>query len=91
MAPEKKDDPGPSIKDKEMYEALRDDGMSKSKAAAISNEAARTSREEVGRRGGESEPYEEWTVEELRDRARELDIEGRSDMDKDELIRALRE
>lgn len=91
MAPEKKDDPGPSIKDKEMYEALRDDGMSKSKAAAISNEAANTSREEVGRRGGESEPYEEWTVEELRDRARELDIEGRSDMDKDELIKALRE
>lgn len=91
MAPEKKDDPGPSIKDKEMYEALRDEGMSKSKAAAISNEAANTSREEVGRRGGESEPYEEWTVEELRDRARELDIEGRSDMDKDELIKALRE
>lgn len=90
MAPDKKDDPGPSIKDPEMYEALRDDGMSKSKAAAISNEAANTSREEVGRRGGESEPYEEWTVEELRDRARELEIEGRSDMDKAELIKALR-
>lgn len=92
MAPEKKDrDPGPSVKDPEMYEALRDDGMSKSKAAAISNAADNTSREEVGRRGGESEPYEEWTVEELRDRARELDVEGRSEMDKDQLIRALRE
>ncbi|AXH98081.1 DUF7218 family protein [Ornithinimicrobium avium] len=90
MAPEKKDDPGPSIKDEEMYEAMRDDGMSKSKAAAISNAAANTSREEVGRRGGESKPYEEWTVEELHDRAAELDIEGRSDMDKDELIKALR-
>lgn len=91
MAPEKKDDPGPSIKDKEMYEGLRDDGMSKSKAAAISNAAANTSREEVGRRGGKSEPYEEWTVEELHDRAAELDIEGRSDMTKDELIEALRQ
>lgn len=90
MAEKKKEDPGPSVKDPEMYEALRDDGASKAKAAAISNAAANTSREEVGRRGGESEPYDEWTVEELRDRAAELDVEGRSDMTKDELIEALR-
>ena len=89
MAEKKDRDPGPSIKDPEMYEALRDDGMSKSKAAAISNAADNSSREEVGRRGGESPPYEEWTVEELHDRAAELDIEGRSKMDKDELIKAL--
>ncbi|WP_134773277.1 DUF7218 family protein [Ornithinimicrobium flavum] len=92
MAEKKKDDrPGSSIKDPEMYEALREEGMSKAKAAAISNEAARTSREEVARRGGESEAYEEWTVEELRRRAAELEIEGRSSMTKDELVAALRE
>ena len=34
--------------------------------------------------------YEERSVEELRDRARELEIEGRSSMSKDELIAALR-
>ena len=34
--------------------------------------------------------YEERSVEELRDRARELEIEGRSAMGKDELIAALR-
>ena len=83
-------DPGPSVKDPEMYESLREDGASKSKAAAISNAAANSSREEVGRRGGESEAYEEWTVDELQDRARELDVEGRSSMTKDELIQALR-
>jgi len=33
-------DPGPSIKRPAQYEALRDEGMSKSKAAAISNEAS---------------------------------------------------
>ena len=33
-------DHGPSVKDDEMYEALRDDGMSKEKAARIANEAA---------------------------------------------------
>ena len=33
--------PGPSIKRPDQYEALKDEGMSKSKAAAISNEAAK--------------------------------------------------
>jgi hypothetical protein len=32
--------PGPSIKNPEQYEALKDQGYSKSKAAAISNEAS---------------------------------------------------
>ena len=36
-------------------------------------------------------PFEERSVEELRDRARELEIEGRSAMSKDELVVALRE
>jgi hypothetical protein len=35
--------------------------------------------------------FEERSVEELRDRARELEIEGRSSMSKDELIAALRQ
>ena len=34
--------------------------------------------------------YEERSIEELRDRARELELEGRSSMSKDELIAALR-
>jgi hypothetical protein len=34
-------DPGPSIKRPEQYEALKDEGMSKSRAAAISNQAAK--------------------------------------------------
>jgi hypothetical protein len=34
--------------------------------------------------------YEERSIEELRERARELEIEGRSSMTKDELIAALR-
>jgi hypothetical protein len=35
--------PGPSIKKPDEYEALKDEGYSKSKAAAISNEAAKGS------------------------------------------------
>jgi hypothetical protein len=35
--------------------------------------------------------YEERTLEELRERARELEIEGRSTMSKDELVAALRQ
>lgn len=84
------EDPGPSVKDKELYERLRDEGNSKEKSARIANEAARTSRSEVGHRGGRSPSYEEWTVDELQDRAKEIGIEGRSRMSKDELIDALR-
>jgi hypothetical protein len=76
----------PSVKDDERYEALREDGASKEKAARIANTDATT----AGRRGGEAQPYEEWTKDELFDRAGEIGIEGRSDMDKDELIDALR-
>ena len=79
-------DPGPSVKDDEQYEALRDQGMSKSKAAAIAN----SDREETARKGGSSPPYEDWSRDELYERAQELDVEGRSDMTKDELIDALR-
>ncbi|MDX1621221.1 MAG: Rho termination factor N-terminal domain-containing protein [Nitriliruptorales bacterium] len=80
-------DHGNQIKDDEQYEALREEGMSKEKAARIAN----TDREEAGKRGGSSDKYEEWTKDELYDKAEEVGIEGRSKMDKDELIDALRD
>jgi len=82
--------PGPSVKDKKLYEDLRDRGDSKQKAARIANAAANSSRSEVGRRGGSSPAYEEWTVTDLRKRAQELGISGRSSMKKRELIDSLR-
>jgi hypothetical protein len=80
----------PSIKDEELYEALREEGASKEKAARIANAAAARGRSEVGKEGGSKSPYEEWTKDELLQRARELEIEGRSTMTKDELVAALR-
>jgi hypothetical protein len=82
--------PGPSIKDPDQYEALRDEGMSKEKAARISNASAKEGRSTVGRRGGKAEDYDDRTKDELLDRARELGIEGRSSMNKRQLIDALR-
>lgn len=79
-----------NIKDKEMYEALRREGNSKEKAARIANAAHNKGRHEIGEKGGHSPSYEEWTVDELRDKAREIGIEHRSDMDKKQLIDALR-
>lgn len=79
-------DDRPSVKDDERYEALRKEGASKEKAARIAN----TDATEAGRRGGQAPPYEKWTKDELDERASEIGIEGRSDMDKDQLIDALR-
>lgn len=79
-------DHGNQIKDDEQYESLREDGMSKEKAARIAN----TDRQEAGKKGGSSQKYEEWDKDDLYDKAQEVGIEGRSDMTKDELIDALR-
>lgn len=79
-------DHGPSVKDDEQYEKLRQKGESKQKAARIAN----TPRSAAGKRGGKSPGYEEWSKKELQERAREIGIEGRSSMNKDELVSALR-
>ena len=81
-------DHGPSIKDDELYETLRDEGESKEKAARIAN--AKAGGEDVSEKGGEAESYEDRTKDELEERAAEIGIEGRSEMSKDELINALR-
>ena len=86
----KRRDPGPSVKDKELYESLRDEGNSKEKSARIANAAANTSRSAVGRKGGKSGDYDDWSKDDLAKRARELEISGRSSMTKRELISALR-
>ena len=78
------------MKDAEQYEALREQGMSKEKAARIANASAREGRSAVGRRGGRAADYDERTKAQLLQRAREVGIEGRSSMSKQELIDALR-
>ncbi len=79
-------DHGPSIKNDEQYEALRDQGYSKEKAARIANADA----QKAGLKGGKHPPYEQWSKDDLYSKAQEIGIDGRSDMDKSELIHALR-
>jgi hypothetical protein len=83
-------DHGPSVKDDELYEELREDGESKEKAARIANAAANEGRSQVSSRGGRSGSYEDMPVDELRKRAAKVGIEGRSKMKKGELVSALR-
>ncbi|MGB2922739.1 MAG: Rho termination factor N-terminal domain-containing protein [Mycobacterium sp.] len=82
--------PNSSIKNEKMYEDLREQGNSKEKAARISNAAAARGKSAVGKKGGESASYEDWTVPELKDRAKELGISGYSDLTKSKLIATLR-
>ena len=76
--------PDPRIKNEEQYEALRDKGYSQEKAARIANTP------DSGKKGGKAKPYEEWTKDDLYAQARRVGIEGRSKMNKSELIYALR-
>lgn len=79
-----------SLKDRGLYEDLRDEGASKEKAARISNAVARDGSKAVGRRGGKSGDYDDWTVPRLRERAKELGLTGYSGKRKAELISMLR-
>lgn len=76
--------PKPRIKNEAQYEALIDKGYSKEKAARIANTP------DSGKKGGKAKKYEEWTKQELYDQAKNVGIEGRSKMNKKDLIHALR-
>lgn len=81
-----------TLKDPDLYEELRKDGASKEKAARISNATggSRAGRSRVGRKGGEAGSYDDWTVPELKKRAKELGLTGYSKKNKKDLISALR-
>ena len=82
--------PASSIKDEKQYKALRREGASKEKAARIANASAATSRSQTGRKGGKSGSYDDWSKKDLLAKAREVGIDGRSTMNKGELVAALR-
>lgn len=76
--------PDNRIKNEDQYEALRDKGASKEKAARIANSS------NSGKKGGKAGKYEDRSKDELYKKAKEVGIEGRSKMSKKELINALR-
>jgi hypothetical protein len=80
----------PSIKNEKMYQDLRKEGNSKEKSARISNAAAARGKSAVGRKGGRAGSYTDWTVPELKKRAKELGMSGYSSLTKDKLITKLR-
>jgi hypothetical protein len=82
--------PRAQIKDEKTYQKLRERGESAEKSARIANAAAASSRRQVGKRGGKSPAYQDWSKADLVKRAREIGIKGRSTMTKPELIEALR-
>jgi Rho termination factor, N-terminal domain len=79
-----------SIKEPKLYEDLRREGNSKEKSARISNAVAARGQKSVSKKGGEAGNYEDWTVPELRKRAKELGIKGYSGVQKAQLISKIR-
>lgn len=82
--------PNSSIKNEKLYEDLRKKGDSKEKAARISNAAAARGKSSVARKGGKSGSYTDWTVPQLKKRAKDLGISGYSGLTKDKLIAKIR-
>jgi hypothetical protein len=78
------------VKDDKVYEALRDEGASKEKAARIANAGTVRGRSQVGRKGGEAGSYDDWTVPALRRRAKQLGLSGYTGKRKAELVSMLR-
>jgi hypothetical protein len=81
---------GPSVKDPKVYEEIREEGGSKEKAARIANASAARGRSSVGKKGGKSGSYDDWKVDDLRTRAKQLGLSGYSGKTKSELISMLR-
>jgi hypothetical protein len=77
-------DHGSQIKNDDLYEKLRSEGASKEKAARIANAEAAGTLEHKGR-------LDDRSKQDLYDEAKEIGIEGRSKMDKDALIDAIRD
>ena len=82
--------PRSQIKDEKTYQKLREKGESKEKSARIANASAGSSKSTVGKRGGKSPSYDDWSKQDLVKRAKEIGIKGRSKMSKADLVKALR-
>ena len=69
---------GSSVKDDKQYQALRDKGASKEKAARIANANAGSGGNKASKKGGKSSKYEDKSKDELQQKAKEVGIKGRS-------------
>jgi plasmid stabilization system protein ParE len=91
-----------SAKDERQYEKIKDSqtkrGASAQRAKEIAARTVNKNRRESGRTpnkttqgtGNPNRSLEDRTVEELRNKASELNVEGRSKMNKSELVKAIR-
>jgi hypothetical protein len=81
---------GTGVKNKSLYKRLRNLGVSAKESARVSNMNVKTPSKKTSQRSGSAKSYADWTVTELRRRAKKVGITGRSTMNKKQLVKALR-
>lgn len=79
-----------TVKDKALYKRLRNLGVSVKESTRVANASARTSRKKTSQHGAAATSYADWKVPQLRRRAKQVGIKGRSTMNKKQLVKALR-
>jgi hypothetical protein len=83
-----------TAKAKKIYEQLRDAGLSKKKSVRVAKilgrPATKPATKKATKRAGAHPSYEKWKVADLRNKAKQAGVPGRSTMTKKQLVKALR-
>jgi Rho termination factor-like protein len=81
---------GTGVKNKALYKRLRNLGVSVKESTRVANSSAKASGKRASQPSGAASSFANLKVPELRRRAKQAGVKGRSTMNKKQLIKALR-
>ena len=81
---------GTGVRNKALYKKLRNLGVSAKESARVAKASIKTPSKKASARGGAASSYDNLKVPELQRKAKKAGIKGRSNMNKKQLVKALR-